>query len=107
MIRHKNLLATMLACAAAQTIAAPTVIQADRVLAEPGKAPRGVTSIVIDEGKIVALLDGRQSGPAGSRVIDLGNRFVLPGLIDSHVHLASDTGGEARSEEHTSELQSH
>ena len=95
MIRHKNFLASMIACAAAQTIAAPTVVQADRVLAEPGKAPRGVTSIVIDEGKIVALLDGRQSGPAGSRVIDLGNRFVLPGLIDSHVHLASDTGGEA------------
>ena len=100
MIRHNNLIACVLAGAAVQAIAvqaiaAPTVIQADRVLAEPGKAPRGVTSIVIDEGKIVALLDGRQSGPAGARVIDLGNRFVLPGLIDSHVHLASDTGGEA------------
>ena len=100
MIRHNNLIACVLAGAAVQAIAvqaiaAPTVIQADRVLAEPGKAPRGVTSIVIDEGKIVVLLDGRQSGPAGARVIDLGNRFVLPGLIDSHVHLASDTGGEA------------
>jgi imidazolonepropionase-like amidohydrolase len=100
MIRHNNLIACVLAGVAVQAIAvqaraAPTVIQADRVLAEPGKAPRGVTSIVIDEGKIVALLDGRQSGPAGARVIDLGNRFVLPGLIDSHVHLASDTGGEA------------
>ena len=71
------------------------VVQADRVLAEPGKAPRGVTSIVIESGRITALLDGRQSGPAGARVIDLGNRFVLPGLIDSHVHLDSDSGGQA------------
>lgn len=71
------------------------VVQADRVLAEPGKAPRGVTSIVIENGRISALLDGRQSGPAGARVIDLGNRFVLPGLIDSHVHLDSDSGGQA------------
>jgi len=94
-MRNKNLLAAMIVCTATHALAAPTVIQADRVLAEPGKAPRGVTSIVIDDGKIVALLDGRQSGPAGARVIDLGSRFVLPGLIDSHVHLASDTGGEA------------
>lgn len=100
MIRSKKFLATVFACAATHALApdasaAATVVQADRVLAEPGKAPRGVTSIVIDDGKIVALLDGRQNGPAGARVIDLGNQFVLPGLIDSHVHLASDTGGEA------------
>ncbi len=75
-------------------VAEVTVIQADRVLAEPGKAPRGVTSIVIENGRIVSLLDGRQA-PAGAKVIDLGNRFVLPGLIDSHVHLDSDSGGEA------------
>ncbi len=71
------------------------VVQADRVLTEPGKAPRGVTSIVIENGRISAVLDGRQSGPAGARVIDLGNRFLLPGLIDSHVHLDSDAGGDA------------
>ena len=71
------------------------MIQADRVLAEPGKAPRGATSIVIEGGKISALLEGRQPGPAGARIIDLGNRFVLPGLIDSHVHLDSDAGGQA------------
>ena len=71
------------------------VVQADRVLTEPGKAPRGVTSIVIENGRISAVLDGRQSGPAGARIIDLGDRFVLPGLIDSHVHLDSDAGGDA------------
>ncbi|MCX7052304.1 MAG: amidohydrolase family protein, partial [Proteobacteria bacterium] len=71
------------------------VVQAARVLAEPGKAPRGSTSIVIENGRITALLDGRQAGPVGARVIDLGDRFVLPGLIDSHVHLDSDAGGQA------------
>ena len=29
------------------------------------------------------------SGPAGVRTIDLQNRFVVPGLIDAHVHIAS------------------
>ena len=31
-----------------------------------------------------------QSAPAGAQVIDLGNRTVLPGLIDCHVHLETD-----------------
>jgi imidazolonepropionase-like amidohydrolase len=85
--------------ASAQSFAAAAsrvvVVQADRVLAEPGKSPRGVTSIVIENGRISAVLDGRQSGPSGARIIDLGNRFVLPRLIDSHVHLDSDAGGNA------------
>jgi imidazolonepropionase-like amidohydrolase len=83
--------------ALAQTPAAGNVVvvQAAKVLAEPGKAPRGPTSIVIENGRITALLDGRQSGPVGARVVDLGERFVLPGLIDCHVHLDSDAGGEA------------
>ena len=29
----------------------------------------------------------------GAAIIDLRSRFVLPGLIDSHVHLTSDRGG--------------
>lgn len=93
--------AVAVSCAAITAIVSPvvhastTVIQADRVLAEPGKAPRGATSIVIENGRIVALLEGRQAGPAGAQVVDLGNRFVLPGLIDTHVHLSSGTGGQA------------
>jgi imidazolonepropionase-like amidohydrolase len=73
---------------------ATLVIQADQVLAEPGRAARGPTSIVVEKGRITALLDGRQA-PPGATVIDLGSRFILPGLIDSHVHLDSDAGGTA------------
>jgi imidazolonepropionase-like amidohydrolase len=79
---------------AAPVLAQVTAIQADRVLAEPGKPPRGPTTLVVEKGRIIAVLDGRQA-PAGAAVIDLGNRFVLPGLIDSHVHLDSDAGGNA------------
>jgi imidazolonepropionase-like amidohydrolase len=46
--------------------------------------------IVITDGRISAV--GRQgdSAPADAKRIDLGNRTILPGLIDMHVHLTSD-----------------
>jgi imidazolonepropionase-like amidohydrolase len=92
-----RLLAT---AALALVLAAPVhaetlVIHAGRLLDQPGKAPRGPATIVVDGSRIVSVADGYQPGPAGARVIDLKDKFVLPGLIDSHVHLTSDSGGVA------------
>jgi len=79
---------------AAPAAAQVTAIQAARVLAEPGRAPLAATTILVENGRITALLPGKQA-PAGATIIDLGNQFVLPGLIDAHVHLDSDAGGDA------------
>ena len=71
-------------------------VQAGKVLAVPGEAPLGQTTIVITDGKIVSLASGYQTPKDKAvRVIDLKDSYVLPGLIDSHVHLTSDTGGIA------------
>ena len=74
--------------------AAPTYIHAGRLIAVPGQPVRGPSTIEVDGGRIVAVRDGFVA-PTGATVIDLRDRTVLPGLIDSHVHLASDRGGEA------------
>lgn len=71
------------------------VIHAGTLLDQPGKAPRGPATIIVDGTRIVSVASGYQPGPAGARIIDLKNKFVLPGLIDSHVHLTSDSGGLA------------
>lgn len=81
--------------AAAGTDAPPTVIHAGRLLDRPGRTPRGPSTLLIRNGRIEAVQDGFTAAPAGARVIDLRDRFVLPGLIDSHVHLDSDRAGEA------------
>ena len=78
---------------ATSALAAPTYIHAGRVIAVPGQTPRGPTTIVVDEGKIVAVQDGYAPAPAGAHTIDLKARTVLPGLIDSHTHLSSDRAG--------------
>jgi imidazolonepropionase-like amidohydrolase len=95
------LLAALLAGAApaAAQPAAPsgpvTVIHAGRLLDRPGRAPRGPSTIVIQGGRITEVRDGHQPAPPGARLVDLSSSYVLPGLIDSHVHLDSDAGGTA------------
>ncbi len=85
----------------AQTAAAPAegalvLVQAGRLLDRPGQAPRGPSTVVIRNGVVEAVRDGfvGAEAMAGARVIDLRERFVLPGLIDSHVHLVSDRAGQ-------------
>ena len=80
---------------AAQTVDQVTVVHAGRLLDKPGSAPRGPSTVIIRNGKIVEVLSGYQPGPTGATLIDLKDKFVLPGLIDSHVHLDSDAGGDA------------
>jgi len=70
----------------AQTAEQVTVIHAGTLLAEPGKAPRQNASVIIRGRTIAEVRDGFAEVP-GARVVDLRNATVLPGLIDSHVHL--------------------
>jgi imidazolonepropionase-like amidohydrolase len=69
------------------------VIHAGTLLDRPGRPPRRNASIIVRNGRIEAVQDGFVPTPQGARLIDLSDRFVLPGLIDSHVHLTSDRAG--------------
>jgi imidazolonepropionase-like amidohydrolase len=49
-------------------------------------------AVVVEGERIAAVLPDRKlplRQLAGGRVVDLGGRYLLPGLIDSHVHLAT------------------
>jgi len=70
-----------------------TIIHAGTLLDRPGKEPRRNASILVAKGKIVSVQDGFAKPAEGVTVIDLKDRFVLPGLIDCHVHLTSDRAG--------------
>lgn len=69
-----------------------TVIHAGRLLADPGNAPRPAQSVRIADGEVVAVAAGYVDPPAGAQLIDLKDKFVLPGLIDCHVHLTGQLG---------------
>ena len=64
-----------------------TVIHAGTLIAEPGKTPRRNASVIVRGRVIAEVRDGFVDVP-GARVVDLRSATVLPGLIDSHVHLS-------------------
>jgi imidazolonepropionase-like amidohydrolase len=67
-----------------------TVIRADRLVDGTGAAPIQDATLVIDQGRIVGVFSGEAPQalvPADAEVFDLPGCTILPGLIDSHVHL--------------------
>src|SRR4051812_19572812 len=44
------------------------------------------TTVLIQQGRIVSV-GGIEHPPANTVVVDLAGRWVMPGLIDAHVHL--------------------
>ena len=48
-------------------------------------APQTGKVICVDGSRIAAVTDG--AAPAGYETVDLGGQYVLPGLINLHVHL--------------------
>lgn len=83
----------MLALPAAAEQAA-TYIHAGRLLADPasGRIETNKT-IVVEGGKVSAIRDGFVGEGA---VVDLRDAFVMPGFIDSHVHLTFESGPTSR-----------
>jgi imidazolonepropionase-like amidohydrolase len=76
---------------AAQTEPPSTVyIHAGTLLDRPDRAPRGASTIIVRSGRIDLVRDGLVAPEPGAKLIDLSTQFVLPGLIDLHVHLLWD-----------------
>ncbi|KQT32808.1 amidohydrolase [Sphingomonas sp. Leaf412] len=72
---------------------AVTVIHAGRLIARADRPAQGPSTVVVRNGRIERVSTGLQPPPPGAKLIDLSRMTVLPGLIDAHVHLASDRAG--------------
>jgi imidazolonepropionase-like amidohydrolase len=60
-----------------------------------GHQARPNQSVLIQGERIAAIFPaGSQPLPAGATVYNLAGRYLIPGLIDSHVHVATDPSGE-------------
>ena len=70
------------------------VVHAGTLLAVPGQPPESEKTIVIKNDVIESVLDGyvpvADTAAVDAEVLSLRDRFVLPGLMDMHVHISND-----------------
>ena len=92
------LASTPLAAQAAMPALRVQFIHAGALLAEPGEAPRGASTIIVRDGKVAEVREGHLAPEAGAELIDLRDRFVMPGLVDMHVHLWGVGGDPLRAQ---------
>ncbi len=71
-----------------------TLVHAGALLAVPGERPLRDHTIVVEDDRIVEIRRGFADASEfeGAEVIDLRDHFVLPGLMDMHVHLQGEMG---------------
>ncbi|HVZ95130.1 MAG TPA: amidohydrolase family protein [Phycisphaerales bacterium] len=80
------------------------LVQCGSLLDIPGNAPRGNSTVIVHGKTIHAVMDGfvaREAinvipPDAEAPVVDLRSSFVLPGLIDCHVHMTFEWTADSR-----------
>ncbi len=82
------------ALCAQPALAETTYIHAGSVIAEASGEASGPATIIVTDGRIVSIEDGFLPVPEGAEMVHLPDQTVLPGLIDLHVHLTGDPGGD-------------
>lgn len=82
------------AFSAQSAYAETTYIHAGSVIADASGEASGPATIIVTDGKIVSISDGFITPPEGITMVHLPDQTVLPGLIDLHVHLTGDPGGD-------------
>ena len=75
----------------ASAAAAPTVLRAARLLdVTTGRLVENAVVVVEGERLVAVGPAATTAVPEGARIVELGDRTLLPGLIDTHTHLMSD-----------------
>ena len=74
-----------------QAFAQRTIIHAGTLIDGTSENALSEVSIIIEGNTISSIAGGFLSGNSNDRIIDLRSKTVMPGLIDLHVHLESET----------------
>jgi len=80
---------------ASRDSAGPVVLAGVTLFDGTGHPARPNQSVLIEGERIAAIFPaGSRPLPPGATLYDLAGRYLIPGLIDTHVHVATDPSGE-------------
>jgi imidazolonepropionase-like amidohydrolase len=99
MIRANLFAAASLVCTSA-AYADTKVIYAGDLIPDATTGSIGPATIMVKDGVITTIVRGKSPlmNMPDAEIIDLSTKTVVPGLIDLHVHLTGDPGGDYRDE---------
>lgn len=86
---------------AVPAFAQQTYIQCGRLIDGKSNLVQTEMTIIVELNKIVDVRKGYQSGGVSDKLINMRNQTVMPGFIDSHVHLSGETSKNQYMEEFT------
>lgn len=71
------------------------IIRVGNLLTDAASQPSGPATIFVRDGKITEIRRGADMVTGSdANIVDLSDKTVMPGLIDLHVHLTGDPGGD-------------
>lgn len=80
----------MLACAAACAAEPATIAVKAAHMVDVRNGTLVDNAVVLISGERITAAGSKLAIPAGAQVIDLGNKTLLPGLIDAHTHITGN-----------------
>src|SRR5688572_12681130 len=68
-----------------------TILHCGKLIDVKNKKVLESMSVIIEGNKITDVVNGYVQGNSPAKVIDLKNHTIMPGLMDMHVHVESET----------------
>jgi imidazolonepropionase-like amidohydrolase len=91
----RSFLLLIFLCVVIPSFGQRTIIHCGTLIDGKNKQTQSQVSIVVEGNKIVSIDKGFTKPGANDKVVDLGSKTVMPGLIDMHVHIESETSKDA------------
>ncbi|UTA68910.1 amidohydrolase family protein [Emticicia sp. 21SJ11W-3] len=87
----KNYLLALVLGISSPVLAQRTLIHCGTLIDGIGNTPRSQITIVVEKNRITDIQSGYATAQAADKVVNMKNRTVMPGWIDMHVHIESET----------------
>lgn len=98
----KKILLLVCVCIATVSVAQRTVVHCGNLIDGKANDVQPNMTLIIEGNKITAIQKGFTAPGATDKLIDLSKKTVMPGLIDLHVHLESETSKDQAIQRFTS-----